>query len=190
VSLYGRKIRTLGVAIETRYDSDMPVTAFPGELRQVFSNLIVNAPMRWRNRATSSAFMFSSLSIGRISSKEGCALPFRIMDAESRLRNGRMAGEPFRLGGIRLVADAVRWSRRLMRSVTNPEANDGNNVTQRSCAPKLISMPLFTAQQVSRCDWRLTAIKLLHTVVWALLAGCIVALPVLAFSGSSVGPSS
>ncbi len=29
--------------------------------------------------------------------------------------------------------------------------------------------------------WQLTAIKLLHTVVWALLAGCIVAIPVMAF---------
>jgi PAS domain S-box-containing protein len=43
LALYGRKIRTLGVAVETRYDSDVPVTAFSGELRQVFSNLIVNA---------------------------------------------------------------------------------------------------------------------------------------------------
>jgi signal transduction histidine kinase len=43
LALYGRKIRTLGVAIDTRYDTNMPVTAFPGELRQVFSNLIVNA---------------------------------------------------------------------------------------------------------------------------------------------------
>ncbi len=42
-------------------------------------------------------------------------------------------------------------------------------------------MPLSTAQQVSNSDWRLTRIKLLHTAVWALLAGCIVALPVLAF---------
>jgi signal transduction histidine kinase len=41
--LYGRKLRTLGVAIETRYDADVPVNAFPGELRQVFSNVIVNA---------------------------------------------------------------------------------------------------------------------------------------------------
>jgi PAS domain S-box-containing protein len=43
LSLYGRKLRTLGVAIDTRYDADLPVDAFPGELRQVFSNLIVNA---------------------------------------------------------------------------------------------------------------------------------------------------
>ena len=43
LSLYGRKLRTLGIAVETRYDADVPVTAFPGELRQVFSNLIVNA---------------------------------------------------------------------------------------------------------------------------------------------------
>ena len=43
LALYGRKIRTLGVAVETRYDADVPVTAFAGELRQVISNLIVNA---------------------------------------------------------------------------------------------------------------------------------------------------
>jgi signal transduction histidine kinase len=43
LSLYGRKLRTLGVGIDTRYDADLPVIAFPGELRQVFSNLIVNA---------------------------------------------------------------------------------------------------------------------------------------------------
>jgi signal transduction histidine kinase len=43
LALYGRKLRTLGVAIETRYEADVPVMAFPGELRQVISNLIVNA---------------------------------------------------------------------------------------------------------------------------------------------------
>jgi PAS domain S-box-containing protein len=43
LSLYGRKLHTLGIAVETRYDADIPVTAFPGELRQVFSNIIVNA---------------------------------------------------------------------------------------------------------------------------------------------------
>jgi two-component system NtrC family sensor kinase len=41
--LYGRKLRTLDIAVETRYDADAPVNAFPGELRQVISNLIVNA---------------------------------------------------------------------------------------------------------------------------------------------------
>jgi signal transduction histidine kinase len=43
LSLYGHKLRSLGVAIETRYDAEVPVTAFPGELQQVFSNLLVNA---------------------------------------------------------------------------------------------------------------------------------------------------
>ena len=43
LALYGHKLRTLGIAIETRYDADIPVNAFPGELRQVISNLIVNA---------------------------------------------------------------------------------------------------------------------------------------------------
>ncbi len=43
LSLYGRKLCTVGAAIDTRYDCDVPVTAFPGELQQVFSNLIGNA---------------------------------------------------------------------------------------------------------------------------------------------------
>jgi PAS domain S-box-containing protein len=44
LSLYGRKLLcTLGIAVETRYDADVTVNAVPGELRQVFSNLIVNA---------------------------------------------------------------------------------------------------------------------------------------------------
>ncbi|HWR36106.1 MAG TPA: hypothetical protein VN622_09585 [Clostridia bacterium] len=32
-------------------------------------------------------------------------------------------------------------------------------------------------------NWSLTGIKVLHTAVWAVLAACIVALPVLAFAG-------
>jgi PAS domain S-box-containing protein len=43
LALYGRKLRSLGIAVETRYDADVPVNAFPGELRQVLSNVIVNA---------------------------------------------------------------------------------------------------------------------------------------------------
>ena len=44
LSLYGRKLLcTLGIAVETRYDADVTVNAFLGELRQVFSNVIVNA---------------------------------------------------------------------------------------------------------------------------------------------------
>jgi hypothetical protein len=42
-------------------------------------------------------------------------------------------------------------------------------------------MSPLAVQLTARCDWRLTAIKLLHTAVWALLAGCILALPVAAF---------
>jgi len=41
--IYGRKLRALGIAVESRYDTDILVNVFPGELRQVFSNLIVNA---------------------------------------------------------------------------------------------------------------------------------------------------
>jgi signal transduction histidine kinase len=43
LSLYGRKLRTLGASTRPRYDGDIPVTAFPGELQQVFSSLILNA---------------------------------------------------------------------------------------------------------------------------------------------------
>lgn len=43
LTLFGRKLRTLGIAVDTRYETDVVVNAFPGELRQVFANLIVNA---------------------------------------------------------------------------------------------------------------------------------------------------
>lgn len=43
LSLYERRLRSLGIAVDTRYETDVLVNAFPGELRQVFSNLIVNA---------------------------------------------------------------------------------------------------------------------------------------------------
>lgn len=43
LTLYGRKLRNLGITVETRYDTDLAVNAFSGELRQVFSNIIVNA---------------------------------------------------------------------------------------------------------------------------------------------------
>jgi len=54
LSLYGRKLRTLGASTETRYDGNIPVTA-PGELQPVFSNFILMPPMRLRIRETSSA---------------------------------------------------------------------------------------------------------------------------------------
>jgi two-component system CheB/CheR fusion protein len=43
LTLYGHRIESLGVAIEKRYDSAGTLVADAGELRQVFSNLIVNA---------------------------------------------------------------------------------------------------------------------------------------------------
>jgi two-component system, chemotaxis family, CheB/CheR fusion protein len=43
LTLYGHRIESMGVAIEKRYDSAGAVVADAGELRQVFSNLIVNA---------------------------------------------------------------------------------------------------------------------------------------------------
>ena len=38
-----------------------------------------------------------------------------------------------------------------------------------------------TSSSAVRQSYRLVAVKLLHTMVWALLAGCILALPLLAF---------
>lgn len=43
LALYRRKLRSLGIAVKTQLDTEVAVLAFPGELRQVFSNLIVNA---------------------------------------------------------------------------------------------------------------------------------------------------
>ncbi len=43
LALYGRKFQLLGVQVETRYDTREPLTVVAGELRQVFSNLILNA---------------------------------------------------------------------------------------------------------------------------------------------------
>ena len=41
--LYGRKMRTLDVTVEKRYEAKNRIKGVAGELRQVFSNLIVNA---------------------------------------------------------------------------------------------------------------------------------------------------
>jgi signal transduction histidine kinase len=41
--LYDRRITSTGIQVEKRYDSHGSVIAFPGEMRQVFSNLLVNA---------------------------------------------------------------------------------------------------------------------------------------------------
>ena len=43
LTLYERKSKTLGIQIQRRYSYDDVVIGSPGELRQVFSNLIVNA---------------------------------------------------------------------------------------------------------------------------------------------------
>ncbi len=54
LALYDRRIRGQGIRVERRYESDGDVFAFPGEIRQVFSNLIINAiealPLRGRLR--------------------------------------------------------------------------------------------------------------------------------------------
>ncbi|MBV9434820.1 MAG: HAMP domain-containing histidine kinase [Acidobacteria bacterium] len=41
--LYGKKLRSQKIQIDRRYEWDGEVPAFPAELRQVFTNLIVNA---------------------------------------------------------------------------------------------------------------------------------------------------
>jgi PAS domain S-box-containing protein len=43
LALYGRKFQLIGVDIKTRYDTREPSPVVAGEIRQVFSNLIVNA---------------------------------------------------------------------------------------------------------------------------------------------------
>ena len=43
LTLYSRKIESLGISIQKRYRSEGILTGDPGELRQVFSNLILNA---------------------------------------------------------------------------------------------------------------------------------------------------
>jgi two-component system, chemotaxis family, CheB/CheR fusion protein len=43
LTLYSRKIEALGISIQKRYRSEGFLTGDPGELRQVFSNLILNA---------------------------------------------------------------------------------------------------------------------------------------------------
>lgn len=41
--LYARRISAAGIIVEKRYESEGAIQAFPGEMRQVFSNLLVNA---------------------------------------------------------------------------------------------------------------------------------------------------
>jgi PAS domain S-box-containing protein len=43
LTLYGRKLRALGIEVDIRYETDLAVDSFHGELRQVFSNIVVNA---------------------------------------------------------------------------------------------------------------------------------------------------
>lgn len=43
LALYGRKMRTLNVRVERRFETEASVKAVAGEIRQVLSNLIVNA---------------------------------------------------------------------------------------------------------------------------------------------------
>jgi nitrogen fixation/metabolism regulation signal transduction histidine kinase len=87
LSLYGSKLRSLDIAVETRYETDILVNVFPGELRQVFSNLIINAADALEKSGTSSASTSSHLSTGRIPPKEGSALRFLITALEFQRRN-------------------------------------------------------------------------------------------------------
>ena len=83
LSLYGRKLRTLGAAIDTRYDCDVPVTAFPGELQQVFSNLIVNAADALEKSGDKLCIhILVSLNWTNLTQK-GVSTPLRIMGVES-----------------------------------------------------------------------------------------------------------
>lgn len=43
LTLYGRKLRALGIEVDTRYETDLALDSYHGELRQVFSNIVVNA---------------------------------------------------------------------------------------------------------------------------------------------------
>ena len=43
VQLYGRKLEASGIAVESEMESNLEIMGHPGELRQVFSNLILNA---------------------------------------------------------------------------------------------------------------------------------------------------
>jgi signal transduction histidine kinase len=43
VALYNRKIQTAGIRLEQRIDPEARVVALPGELRQIFANLVGNA---------------------------------------------------------------------------------------------------------------------------------------------------
>ena len=43
VALYDRKIKTAGIRLEQQIDHDVRVVALPGELRQIFANLVGNA---------------------------------------------------------------------------------------------------------------------------------------------------
>jgi PAS domain S-box-containing protein len=43
LALYGHKFKLIGVQVETRYDTKESISVVAGEIRQVFSNLIVNA---------------------------------------------------------------------------------------------------------------------------------------------------
>ena len=65
------------------------MNAFPGELRQVFSNLIVNAADALEKSGDKLCIHVFESPTGRISPKEGYASPFRIMGAESQPRNER-----------------------------------------------------------------------------------------------------
>jgi two-component system NtrC family sensor kinase len=73
LSLYERRLNSLGIAVDTRYETDVLVNAFPGELRRYSQTSSSTPLMRWRNRATNSASTSSRLSLGRIQLKQDYA---------------------------------------------------------------------------------------------------------------------
>jgi len=64
-----------------------------------------------------------------------------------------------------------------------PGPRGGNTMSSgESVRPSRCTLAPLATQLASHPDYRLTAIKLLHTSVWALMASCIFALPFLAFA--------
>jgi signal transduction histidine kinase len=63
-SLYGRKLRALGIAVETRYETDIPVTPFLENCDRCSQTSLSMPSMRLRNLAINSVSTSSRLSTG------------------------------------------------------------------------------------------------------------------------------
>ena len=60
LALYAPQIRMAGVTVDCRFDTTRPVRGFPGELRQVFANLVANAVHSMANGGTLLLHVFES----------------------------------------------------------------------------------------------------------------------------------